>query len=132
MIKIGDNMNQRIIDLGRSALFTVVVVVAVISFAISHWQSLVTGSWNLNPQLVFEVLVFLLFIVICLGYLFGSAPTSQEEWTFTDIAMASVWALYLLAGLAFVLSGFTGWVVLTHLAIAIGGGLAFWYLYNPE
>ena len=124
-------MNQRTIDLGRSALFTVVVVVAVISFAISHWQSLVTGSWNLNPQLVFDVLITIFGIVVCLGYLFGSAPTSQEEWTFTDIAIASVWALYLLAGLAFVLSGFTGWVVLAHLAIAIGGGLAFWYLY-PE
>lgn len=125
-------MKLRTIGPGRAALYAVVVVATIASFAVSQGLTLFTGPGKLNPRLVFGVLATLIVVVVALGRLFGSDQTVQEGWTLTHIAVASVWTLYLFSGLGLVLSGFTGWVVLGNLAIAVVAGLAFWYLYDPK
>lgn len=125
-------MNLRTTDLRVRALYGVVIVVAVASFVVSQGQTVVSGSWDFNPRLVFGFLATVLLIVVALGQLFVSDQSVQEGWTLTHIAVASVLALYLLAGVALLLSGFTGWVVLGNLAIPIVAGIAFWIVYGPE
>lgn len=113
-------------------MYAVVLAAAVASFAVSQGQSLVAPQPAITPQTVFGVLATLIVIVVALGRLFGSDQSVQEGWTLTHAAVAGVWALYLLAGLGLVLTGFTGWVVLGNLTVAIVAGLGFWFLYDPD
>lgn len=115
----------------RTALYVVTLVAALASFAVTEGP-LLTQPAALTPRPVFGVLVPLLAVVVSLGHLFGSDQPVQEGWTLTHVALAGVWGLYLLAGLVLVSAGFTGWVVLGNLTIAIAAGLAFWLLYDSD
>lgn len=113
-------------------MYLIVLVAAVASLAVSEGQNLASEPTALTPQTVYGVLAALIVAVVALGQLFGSNQPVQEGWTFTHMVIAGVWALYLLSGLILVLAGFTGWVVLGNLAIAILAGIIFWLLYNSD
>lgn len=115
----------------RAVFYTVVFVSAVASFAVSQGQRVVAAPAMITPNTVFGVLATLLVAVVSLGRLFGSDQSVQEGWTFTHGLIAGIWALYIVAGLMLILVGFTGWVVLGNLTIAIVAGVTFWLFYNP-
>jgi hypothetical protein len=125
-------MRMRTTDPARAALYAVVLVAAIASFAVAEGRTIVSGVSVFTPRMVFGVLATLIVVTVALGRLFGSYQSVQEGWTPTHVALAGVWTLYLLAGIGLVLVGYTGWVVLANLLVAIGAGLAFWYLYDKQ
>lgn len=116
----------------RAALYAVVLVAAIASFAVAEGRTIASGSSVFTPRTVFGVVATLIIVSVALGRLFGSDQSVQEGWTLTHVALAGVWTLYLLAGIGLVLVGYTGWVVLANLLVALGAGLAFWYLYDEQ
>ncbi|MFB6162289.1 MAG: hypothetical protein ABEJ86_02455 [Halococcoides sp.] len=114
-------------DLGwkRASLAGAIVVIAVGSFVVTYGHEIGAGQPLFRPQFVFGTVVSLLFVVVGFTVLFGPEQSIYEGWTIFDLAIASVWALYLGAGLALLAAGFTGWQVLGHLTLAVGAGIGF-------
>ena len=77
-----------------------------------------------TPTRVFGVVVPALVIAVGIDMLVGSGVAVGDDAfpTLSQALVGLVWAGYLGAGLAFLVAGYTGWIVLTHLAIAIGAG----------
>jgi len=114
-------------DLGwiRASLASAIVVFAVGSFVVTHGQQIGAGQPLFRPGVVFGAVISLLIVSVGFTVLFGPEQSIYEGWTIVDVALASVWALYLGAGLALLGAGFSGWQVFVHLTIAVGAGIAF-------
>lgn len=121
-------MNLGTTDPARAALAALAIVAALASFAVTEGATILRSPADLSPNVVFGVLMTLLVIVIALGFLLGTLQPIDEGVTFTHLAVGIVWAVYLLAGLAFISVGYTGWIVISHLIVGVGGGVAFWWL----
>jgi hypothetical protein len=117
---------------GRALVYIVAIVAAVGSFAITQGSEIVAPPYTLTPRTVYGVIAPLIVVVVALGQLFGSDTPVGEKITLTHVAIGITWAIYLLAGVALVIAGYTGWVVLGNLAIAISAGLIFGYLYTRK
>lgn len=112
----------------RRGIYVVALVAAVGSFAVT----IASEPLTFTPRTVFGVTATLIVVVVALGGLFGSNTPVREGVTYAHLALVLVWLVYLFAGVALVLAGFTEWVVLSNLAIAVGAGLLFGYLYTRE
>lgn len=123
-------MDSRTTNPKRTLLYVAVLIAAVGSFAVSQGQTIFNQPMTITPETVFGVIATLIVVVVALGQLFGSDTPVNEEITFTHLAVATMWAIYLLAGVVLVVTGNTGWVVLANLLIAVGAGLLFGYLYT--
>jgi len=107
-----------------------VIVAAVASLTVSQGQAIVTPRSVFTPRVVFGFLAALAVVTVALSQLFGSQQPVREGWTTTHITTAVAWAVYALAGLGLIVVGFRGWVVFANLAVSVGGGVLFWYLYS--
>ena len=125
-------MQSRFIWTGQTAIYVFAVVAAVGSVAVTLGPDLVDQSVTVTPETVFGTIHPLIVVVVALGRLFGSETPVTDEVTPIHLAIAAVWAIYLLAGLALLSAGFTGWVVLVNVAAAVAGGLIFGYLYSLQ
>lgn len=123
-------MNHDTTHTGRALIYVFALVAAVGSFAVTQGPVLLERGLTLTPTTVFGTIAPLIVVVVALGRLFGSETLVTEEITLTHLAVVVVWAVYLLAGLALLSAGFTGWVVLVNVAIAVSGGLIFGSLYS--
>jgi hypothetical protein len=115
---------------GRALVYVFALIAAGGSFAVTQGPVLLKRGLTFTPRIVFGTIAPLIVVVVALGRLFGSETLVTDEITLTHLAVAAVWAVYLIAGLALLSAGFTGWVVLVNVAVAVGAGLIFGYLYS--
>ena len=123
-------MTRSIIRSKRAIVYVFALVAAVGSFAVTQGPELADRSVTFTPDTMFGIIAPLIVVVVALGQLFGSRTPVSEGITLTHLAIASVWVVYLLAGIGLVSVGYTGWMVLLNLLVAVSAGLIFGYLYS--
>lgn len=80
-----------------------------------------------SPREVFAVLVPAIIVVVGLTMVFGTETPVHESFTLSAAVLPFVIAVYLLVAVALVARGHTGWVTLSHLAVAAGGASVLAY-----
>lgn len=105
-------------------------VIAIFAILAAVVAVLVTTGLNeppvsLTPASVYGLVVPGLVIAVGIDMLVGAAVEAGDDGfpTLSQALVVLAWTCYLGAGLAFLAAGYTGWIVVTHLVIAVGAGV---------